>query len=128
MKIETRNVNNNICSVYKINKIYDRKSAIIWILTMWELMPLDQKKLRIDDGKSYHDGTISNAFVELPDIHKFVEEYLNSQIYCISIFAYYERKLISLQVHLDLQKVYLEGQIGSELVLETLEQVLGLTE
>ena len=115
-----------IRNTYKLDCMNDREDTIRWIINASQIIPLDGKSIRVEDGVSFHDGTISFVCAEINDIDSFINEYLNSEIYSIMISGYLYGAHITVQAHLDLQKIFIGYNEGEDRAVEKLEQILGL--
>lgn len=115
-----------IRNTYKLDFMNDREDTIRWIVDASQIIPFDGKSIRIEDGISFHDGTISFVCSEIDDIDSFINEYLNSEIYSITISGDLHGAYITVQAHLDLQKIFIGYNEGEEREVEKIEQLLGL--
>lgn len=116
----------NVINTYVLSSVLDRNSAMRWIISASKTLPFDRKSIRIEDGISFHDGTISFVCSEIDDIDSFINEYLNSEIYLITISGDLHGAYITVQAHLDLQKIFIGYNEGEEREVEKIEQLLGL--
>ena len=72
--------------MYRIPEAKTDEQAMRWALSASECLPLKDKVIKLEDGLSYHDGTVSTVFSDLPDIDEIVEKYLYSP-HSSSIFS-----------------------------------------
>ena len=127
MKIRTEKRRyGNVVSIYGLDTIFNRESAMRWIINASQMIPFEKKSIRVEDGESFHDGTISFVCSEIKDADSFINDYLNSEIYSIMISGYLAGAHITVQAHLNLQNIYVGYDEGATRTIEELEQLLGL--
>lgn len=117
-----------LCAMYRVPEAETDEQTMRWALSVSECMPLKHKVIKLEDGQSYHDGTVSTVFSDLPDIDEIVKKYLHSQIYNVFIQGYYNETLVFIQVLYRLKKVYISGRDIDEQTICEIEQCMGLTD
>ena len=88
-----------IRSIYKIDNLNNRESALRWAVNASKVLPFEGLTIHIEDGDSYHDGTISSVVAEIDNIDSFVNKYLKTPIYVVCIRGNYKGAHISVQIH-----------------------------
>ena len=127
MKIKTeQHSGTRVRNVYQCKEIVDRESSIRWIISASEKLPFDKKTIRVDDGDTFHDGTLSKVFNEIPNANSFVNEYLNTPIYSIAVYGYYKNAYLSVQIHLDLRKIFIGCEENELDFIVDIEKILDL--
>ena len=114
--------------MYRIPESETDEQAMRWALSASECLPLKDKVIKLEDGLSYHDGTVSTEFTDLPDIDEIVGKYLRSPIYNVFIHGYYNGTLVFVQALYRLKKVYISGRNIDEQTIREIEQCIGLTD
>lgn len=127
MIIKTENFNvTRMRRIYKLEAIIDRESALLWAVIASKVLPFEEKQIRVEDGRSYHDGTISTVFGKIEDVASFLNEYLESPVYLVVISGMYKGAYITVQVHLNLQLMSIGCEQDELPLLEELERLLCL--
>jgi hypothetical protein len=117
-----------LCAMYRVPEAETNEQAMRWALSASECLPLKNKVIKLEDGESYHDGSISTVLSDLFDIDEIVEKYLHSPIYNIFIHGHYNETFVVIQVLYRLKKVYISGRDIDEQTICELEQCMGLTD
>lgn len=115
-----------IRNTYTLNSVSNRHTALQWAVNTSAHLPFDNKFIRCEDGRSFHDGTISFVCSEIENSSEFITEHLNSQIYVIMISGDYQGQYMSVQIHLNLQQIYIGADATAEKQIEEIEQLLEL--
>lgn len=76
-------------SEYKLNCINDRENAILWSIIAARALPFTKKLIRVHDGLTFHDGSVSWNYREINDSAEFIKKYLNTEVYLIIITGTY---------------------------------------
>lgn len=131
MKINTNsytvsNGNKKLEYVYAFDDMKNRKSALERAVSISKALPFSKTQIRVEDGNNFHDGTISNVYSTIESEEGFINEYLNSSVYLVIMSGYYKETYVILQLHLDLQKIYVCCDEQKSNLLDELEAYFNL--
>lgn len=113
-------------NTYTLAAISDRKTALQWIANTSTCLPFENKLIRCEDGRSFHDGTVSFVCSEIENPSEFITKHLNSPIYVIMISGDYQSQHMSVQIHLNLHQIYIGADATAEKQISEIEQLLEL--
>lgn len=127
MKIkEERHHKSRIRFTYSLNSISSREDAMRWVIDTSNQLPFAKKRIDVDDGKNYHDGTISFSCKTIENADSFIDEYLNTEVYSIMVSGDYKGAHITIYIHLDLLRIYIGAEENEVPYIEEIENLLGL--
>ena len=110
--------------VYTIDSIDIRKDAIQFSLNAFTKLPFEEKVMRIEDGLTSYEGTLSENFRSIDDFDAFIVKYLSSPIYLIMILGRYKGHRMQVSIHLDKSIVVITGQNVSS--IKEIEDILDM--
>lgn len=110
--------------VYTIDSIAIRKDAIRFSLNAFTKLPFEEKVMRIEDGLTSYEGTLSENFRSIDDFDVFIVKYLSSPIYLIMILGRYKGHRVQVSIHLDKSIVVITGQNVSS--IKEIEDILDM--
>lgn len=111
---------------YKIASCNNRQNAFEWFAKTVSVGLNNVKNIRLDDLKSFHDGTITVTHEKITDVDAFVAEYSNLPFEKISVVFCYNSVDLVLKVNLDDFVISIACPKGQETVVHLIAKELNL--
>lgn len=111
---------------YKIESVTNDEQALEWIGRVILMKEFEIINIRMEDFRSYHDGTESKDIDMIESVESFVREFLHSGYIAVMVDASIDDKSISITVNMDKYFIMLMVDAEDKEYLEKLEQLLKL--
>ncbi|MBQ3569638.1 MAG: hypothetical protein IJA20_03075 [Methanocorpusculum sp.] len=131
MKIKTQtrcrgNRPTRVTNTYTHFSICDRESSMRWAVSASEKLSLECKSIDIEDGLSYHDGSIAMNGITLEGADDFVKKYFDTAVYSMMISGNFNGSFVTVQIDFTGKFIHISADETAQPQIEEIEQLLDL--
>lgn len=114
--------------IYSLPEISSIETASEWLIEKSLIDGIGIRYFEINDGKSFHDGTVSTPASDPVQFRELVEAHKNDELLSMCLFGKYMDVRFGLIV--DLETYHIQLSYGGEKILDykKMEELLGLAE